>query len=148
MWIQPLLAEPRREEPVEVPVPGTPVLRPYRVRPDIDELAAMTARDNTAALMGDPRRAFGARKEEIMTQVDEIPQGYWQDAKGALIPLSAVKPEHQEEDECWCASWWRRRRSCTGVSPHSRPAPWATCRRSAIWWPRNTVPSAAGGRAT
>ncbi|MEH0076012.1 hypothetical protein V6L76_17465 [Pannonibacter sp. Pt2] len=54
MWIQPLLAEPRREEPVEVPVPGTPVLRPYRVRPDIDELAAMTARDNTAALMGDP----------------------------------------------------------------------------------------------
>ncbi|MEH0076013.1 DUF3164 family protein [Pannonibacter sp. Pt2] len=33
-----------------------------------------------------------------MTQVDEIPQGYWQDAKGALIPLSAVKPEHQEED--------------------------------------------------
>ncbi|MFN4126946.1 DUF3164 family protein [Pannonibacter indicus] len=33
-----------------------------------------------------------------MTQ-DEIPQGYWQDGKGALIPVSAIKPEHQAEDQ-------------------------------------------------
>lgn len=27
-----------------------------------------------------------------------VPTGYWQDAKGALIPVGAIKPEHQEED--------------------------------------------------
>lgn len=32
-----------------------------------------------------------------MTQQD-IPEGYWRDAKGALVPLDSIKPEHQEED--------------------------------------------------
>ncbi|MBO9421737.1 DUF3164 family protein [Labrenzia sp. R4_2] len=27
-----------------------------------------------------------------------VPDGYWKDAKGALIPIETIKPEHQEED--------------------------------------------------
>lgn len=27
-----------------------------------------------------------------------LPDGYWRDAKGALIPVETIKPEHQEED--------------------------------------------------
>jgi hypothetical protein len=33
-----------------------------------------------------------------MTTETALPEGYWMDAKGALIPVSAIKPEHQEED--------------------------------------------------
>ena len=32
-------------------------------------------------------------------ETTEIPRGYWKDAKGALIPVESIKPEHQVEDE-------------------------------------------------
>lgn len=31
-------------------------------------------------------------------EIQTIPEGYWKDAKGALIPIEKIKPEHQEED--------------------------------------------------
>ncbi|MBD8890171.1 DUF3164 family protein [Roseibium litorale] len=30
--------------------------------------------------------------------IENVPEGYWKDGKGALIPVANVKPEHQEED--------------------------------------------------
>lgn len=33
-----------------------------------------------------------------MSTESNLPNGYWQDAKGALIPIGNIKPEHQEED--------------------------------------------------
>lgn len=33
-----------------------------------------------------------------MTVQPNVPDGYWEDAKGAFIPIESIKPEHQEED--------------------------------------------------
>jgi hypothetical protein len=33
-----------------------------------------------------------------MTVQPTVPDGYWEDAKGAFIPIESIKPEHQEED--------------------------------------------------
>lgn len=35
----------------------------------------------------------------MTTAPDTVPEGYMQDAKGRLVPIAAIKPEHLLEDE-------------------------------------------------
>lgn len=41
----------------------------------------------------------------MTTASDTVPEGYMKDAKGRLVPLEAVKPEHLLEDELVRRLW-------------------------------------------
>ena len=40
-----------------------------------------------------------------------IPDGYWEDARGCLIPVEQIKEIDKARDD-WCAKRWPRPRPC------------------------------------